>query len=230
MKLVCCLCCYDEDPLRLGSCVHDAADLGCTDIVAVDGPYALYPDETPYSSIDQYDAIQASARTLGLGCLTYQPAQVWGGNEIEKRQAMLDLTLAITTQNDWWILWDADFHLESESVDLKLLLERYMHSGAQLSRWGDVELTDCPEGDVGWYPVRLLYRAIPGMCLHTNHYTYHYPDGESTRMNNPQGEDLDRGLKLQVRIRHLPEVRQPGRRAKQVAYYECRHELEIECE
>jgi hypothetical protein len=47
-------------------------------------------------------------------------------------------------------------------------------------------------------------------------------------MNNPRGDDLERGLKIPIRVRHEPNNRLPGRRERQVAYYERRHQDGIE--
>lgn len=221
MKIVCMLNWFDEQPHQLRRRVREAFMIGCTHVVAVDGAYALFPGSREFSSSSQGKEITDTAFFYKLGCIIYKPEVVWAGNEVEKRQNMLDICLAITTDDDWLFLMDADFHIEPPFVNMTKLLAK--HPG----RFGDVLLTNSDQ-DAGWYPVRLLYRAVRGMHLTTNHYTYHYPDGDQTVMNNPRGDDLERGLKIPIRVRHEPNNRLPGRRERQVAYYERRHQDGIE--
>jgi hypothetical protein len=219
MRIVAMISHYEENIVRLVDCISYVADLGATHVVMADGAYALFPDGRPSSVTDIY-ALQMAAYERGLGSIFYEPREVFAGNEVQKRQEMLDLALAITDDDDWVMPWDADFALY-KSQDIAPFLRGYP------GRWADVALTDSPK-DAGWYWVRLLLRAVRGMHFTTNHYTYHYPDGDHTVVG-PRGADLARGLKLPVWVRHSPErPDQPGRRDQQKLYYKSRDSLGVE--
>ncbi len=223
---------FEEDSRRLRCCVEDIAALGATHLVVVDGAYALFPEALRSSSMIEHDAIEDEAYKHGLGYLAYTPEDVWVGNEVEKRQVMLQLAQAITTEDDFLMPWDADFILD-EKVDLRGFLE----DNGDNYDFADVQLTDSSE-DNGWYWVRLLLRARRDLRFGTNHYTYLYGDGLNYKWPDgtdrlstvvgPRGVDLDIGLKTSVRVWHRPNDRQPGRREKQVDYYQKRDSLQIE--
>lgn len=225
MKLVAMMAFYDERAVNIDHAVECVARLGATHVVAVDGAYALFPDGAGRSpNIESVSRVLIErCEVLGLGLTLHVPDQVFAGNEVEKRQLMLDLALAQTTSTDWLMPWDADFHLEAGARDLKPDLEVLGYSGAL---WADVEINDSVHPTLGWYTLRLILCASRGLCLTTNHYTYRWMSGVETIVQ-PRQHDAP-GHQASVRIRHKPDDRQPGRRDRQRTYYERRHAQEIE--
>lgn len=198
------------------------SDIGCTHVVAVDGAYALYPHDQVSSDPDQAEAIIDGCRANDLGLVLCDLKQTWIHNEIQKRQYMLDVAKTIATGvGDWLMPWDADFHLEQMDFDLFDKLR----SGK--SDFWDIEISDAPTGDVGWWWVRLFLRAHAIEGFVRNHYTYALWDGTETVVG-PRAADLVRGRQTTMRIRHKPNNRVEGRRERQVEYYEQRHALKIE--
>lgn len=225
MRLIGLVAFFDEDARDLVRCVDDLARLGVTDLCAVDGAYSLFPDAeaASYNAPEVMHRLWLIARQHDMGLTIHTPSAPFAGNEVEKRQLMLDLALARTGSDDFMIPWDADFHLEDGARDLRPDLEVLTLSGA---RWADVEINDSTHLTLGWYTLRLLWRAMPGMRFVRNHFTTRYPDGVETIVQ-PKQHDAP-GHQLGVRIRHAPNDRAPGRRERQVKYYENRERLGAE--
>jgi hypothetical protein len=213
MKLVGFLSWYDEEPQRLQKCIEDMCTLGVEDVVAVDGPYDLFPHGGKVeSSAVEVLAIEQACWERDMGCLIYQPRAPWKDNEVGKRTVMMEMALALCDEGDWLLGWDADYHLMS-GLDLRT---------CELPDRGvaDVHFTDSPHPEGGsFYPVRLLIKARESIRYAGNHHTYLFPDGTTTQVIPRQGDWV---WQTQVYVQHLPEARVQGRREKQVAYYEQR--------
>jgi hypothetical protein len=99
---------YDEPVPELVACIKGLHDAGVTELVAVDGAYALYPDGQPASDPNQHAAIVLACRRLGMGCTLHVPARVWAGNEVEKRTFLFKLGWTVAEEGDWFWVQDAD--------------------------------------------------------------------------------------------------------------------------
>lgn len=225
MRLLGLIAYFDESPDAIERCVTELSMLGVSDIYAVDGAYRLFPDGrgTSDQAREINDVLARMTSECGMNLTTYTPAGVYMSNEVEKRQLMLDLALVRTGPDDWIIWYDADFTIEDGSRDLRPDLEVLTHAGA---RWADVEINDSTHLTLGWYKLRLLWRAVPGMRFVRNHFTIRYHDGVETIVQ-PKQHDAP-GHQLGVRIRHALNDRAPGRRERQVKYYENRERLGTE--
>lgn len=232
IRLVAMMSVYDEQPERIRQCVRDVHKLGVTHAILVDGAYALYPGGEPTSSPAMHKAFTDQARWEGIDAVVHAPNEVWAGNEVEKRQAMLTIAQEITNEGDWLMPWDGDFHLHVQQ-DVRGLLER----DGDGWDFADIQLTDSPYDD-GWYWIRLFLRARRDLRFGANHYTYLFGERDQLRWRDgterrstvvgPRAEDLEYGLKTEAKIKHRPEDRAPGRRGKQVTYYMKRDYLGIE--
>lgn len=241
MKLIGILSWYDESPSWLSACVASLARAGCSHLVAVDGAYGLYPDGRPNSGGAQQDAIVKTAYGSGMGCTLHFPEKVWRGNELEKRQFCFKLASQVAEPHvDWYFINDADQiviksdHLVGrlENTDLNvaetMLLEfQDPHHSPKLAEV--VQTLQVPRE----HPIRTrnLFRALPGLSLIGNHYTYGV-EGEVTKLwGAPSGgEILADALDLcdVVHIEHRTHLRDAARKHSQMQYYDLRDELGIE--
>lgn len=130
--LSCALVWYDEPPEALYRCVRSAGLLA-DHLVAVDGPYALFPHEDPVSASEQYDAIRDAAADAGMS-VHIEPGKVWEGNQTEKRTRALQLVEAhAQTFVDWFFVLDADEYIES--ADRAGLLDALAGTKANNAAW-----------------------------------------------------------------------------------------------
>lgn len=241
MKLIGILSWYDESPSWLAACVASLARAGCSHLVAVDGAYRLYPDGRPHSGGDQHEAITRTAYGAGIGCTLHYPDRVWRGNELEKRQFCFKLASQVAEPNvDWYFINDADQivikasnlvgRLENTDLNVgetKLLEFQDPHHSPKLAEV--VQTLSVPRE----HPIRVrnLFRAVPGLSLIGNHYTYGV-DGEVTKLwgSATGGDLLEEALDLCdfVHIEHRTHLRDLARKESQMAYYKIRDELGIE--
>lgn len=224
MKLVAMLSWYDEPDHLLWDTVNDFFPrLGVTDVVAVDGAYALLPGGQGRSAYSQVYTILHAAEVNGINVLLYQPSKPWPGNEVQKRQAMLELSLAITAKSDWVMPWDADWWMDPAwDEDLLELLANTKKDFADL-QFTQAKYPD----DVGWWWMRQFIRAQRGIHFSTNHYTYVVP-GRDPTVVAPRGWDLTQGDKTKLRVWHRPEHRSYERWRQQVDYYDLRDSQGVE--
>ena len=224
MKIVGILVWYDEDPAWLAACVASLAKAEVEHVVAVDGAFALYPNGTPTSGSEQHAAIQETCRGAGIGWTLHVPPIVWLGNEVEKRSFAFRLAETLTTEVDWYFLMDAD-QIVTTAVGLRDKLE------ATDKHVGEVRFHDEGEEPLSGFPVRCVFRALRGLHLAGNHFTYALPDGRclwgQSRVREPVVEPAE-DLSF-VEVEHRAK-RQTARRAAQLAYYERRSRLNAENE
>lgn len=217
MKLIGMMSFFDENEDQLQSCVRDLHDLGVKILIVVDGPYALYPHTQIHSSPSQIDALRRECSRLDIAMWLYQPSEAWAGNEVEKRQIMLDLALSVYETGDWLVIWDADYQLYS-LPSLEMIFEALEDTTCDFAA---VDFTDCLT-DAGWHEMRMFMRAQP-MSMGTNHHTYVLADGRRSQILSRPGMSTAGALDLrEVRIRHRVADRDPERRARQTKYYERR--------
>jgi hypothetical protein len=203
--------------------------LGVTRLVCLDGAYELYPDGKPRSSSDLIQSIRYNADQADMALLLYQPHEVWAGNEVQKRQVMLDLAHAISDEGDWLVVWDSDYKLIDAPPAKRI--------SGQLSNttddFGVISFTESKNQEPhidNWPPMRMFMRVQPeGIRMNGNHHTYRLADGRQSQIlarpefTTAPAEDLS-----DIYVRHCVADRDLKRRAKQTIYYEQRDSLGVE--
>lgn len=218
MKLIAMLSWFDEDPELLEECISRVRALGVDHLVAVDGPYDLYPAERQQSPYEPFKAILDASAGIGV---TMRNKASWSGNEVEKRNFMLGLALGVADRDDWLLVVDSDHMWEarrSDDLPLKMLLEMTTLDFAEVSISDEAPDVQDPHT----YPARLLMRAIPGMRYDGAHYRIRLPDGrKSLALRTEAEESTATALDLHDRflVRHLVFHLSAERRDRQTIYY-----------
>lgn len=213
---------YDEDQITLRRVCGDVARLGATKLVAVDGAYENFKgrvgaNSNPYQREDLEDAALAN----GLDLISYVPQTKWVGDEVAKRQVMLDLALAVTPADGWLLVYDADYELINLNVDVPELLASTVEDAV------DITFTTSPEMPEGDHHFRMFLRATAGLRMGTNHYTYLYPDGRHSVVM-VGGSTIEGPWVKGVRVFHRHYLRDAARHQAQTDYYEIRDTQKLE--
>ncbi len=226
MRVVGLLSWFDEPPAQLAATVASAA--GCCDhLVALDGPYKLYPHASmrPMSPSVQAMTIICAARACGLGLTVEHRAVPWAGGEVEKRSHLFRLGLAVAEPMvDWFFVIDGDERLDTVPADLHQRLER---SGRHVAT---VTLRD-RDANVQNRAHRALFRAVPDLEVVGAHYINICElDGEQVVLRGLErlhqlapAEDLS-----EVVVEHDQQSRPAARAAAGRSYYQRRDELVAE--
>ncbi len=226
MTVIAMLNFYDEPDLLIKRSVRGLARLGVTKIVACDGAYALRPDGKPRSSEQTIETLRQACFDRRLMLHLHQPDVVWEGNEVAKRQMMLDLTLIWANPDDWLAIWDCDYKLMSASkVEISFLLATTPCDVAT------IRFTENPMAEFqrDFYPMGMFLRARPGIKMDGNHHTYKFADGRRTQvLRRPVPNEADALHMPDVRILHAVHQRDPEQRERQAAYYLERDRLAVE--
>jgi hypothetical protein len=237
MKIIALVNWYDERDDWLDAAIRSLTKAQVDHVVAVDGAYALFPDAQPQSPPSNAETIQRTCDELGIGCTIHTRDTVWEGNEIEKRTFLFRAADEVAKPNvDWFLVWDADQRF-GRCNNLKPRLAQTHLDAADL--WV-IEPIDPREKDKIQYhpgttiakpqamPVRLMYRAIPGIYCDRNHYTYRTPDGRRL-WGNPIMGDLEPGLELfDVHVLHKTKQREVRRNGQAIRYYNTRDNQRVE--
>lgn len=240
-RLLALLSFYDESPTWLAATITSLAPF-CDHVIAVDGAYALYPYGEPQSRADQVEGLIEASQAAGLGITLHRPRNVWFGNEVEKRTRLFQLAELEAEPNiDWYFVVDADVVVDRHPVDLKYQLAGTDLDVAQVSVW---ERSDpyanesrlMHESKVALppdyhYPIRCLFRAVPGLHVADRHYYYVTGDNRilwGHPLDPRQQEALD--LTGLFRIEHRTYYRPKQRRDDAQAYYRRREEAGVEAE
>lgn len=233
LNVVALLSWYDEPTEWMAAVIASLHRCGVSHIVAVDGAYALFPEARARSSHEQHAAVLEVTAALGMGCTIHTPAMKWYGNEVEKRTVMFRLAEAVTTEDDWLFVFDAD-EVVTSPVDLPTRLAGVQQDAANVVLWEDVPL-DGKAAEVAqrfdWQrtsqqPVRMLFRALRGLHCETNHHTYVAGDGRVLWSNDGrQVEALDLS---ELRVQHRSGERSLSRQRAKRDYYSKRDRLGIE--
>ena len=224
MRLIAALSWYREHPDWLHELAISLAEAGITHLVAVDGPYALYPDSRPSSSPEEYDALHTACSEHGISLTTHTPPTPWAGNETEKRSVLFRLAHAhATPREDWIIVTDGD-ELWTHTQGLRQSLAETGHDTAEFLVYemaGDREINN--------NQMRRAFRAHPqGIQVVGAHYRYITGDDETVSdASRPHAQTATLEL-TSVRILHRPAGRCPDRKKARKRYYEDRHLARIE--
>lgn len=216
MRLVALLSFFDEQPRFLERLVASLPLASVSTLVALDGRYAHYPCAYDQSPPDQYAALTAACETAGITLRLHRPTGPWP-TEMAKRTALFQKGEQATTPEDWYLIVDGDEEILSAPDDLKAQLEHCIFDVAT----ADLEQEDPRPG----FPK--MFRAIRGLHVKTNHYTYCTPDGRYL-WGNARTTRLEARHPTTMRIWHDERGRTPQRRAGQVGYYMRRDHAHLE--
>jgi hypothetical protein len=216
VKIVALLSWYDEQPEWLHAAITSLHHLPTpVHVVAVDGAYADYPKGTARSNLDQYQAIHEATVAIDAGLTIHTPTSTWHGQECEKRTRLFRLGDHAAQPGDWFLILDADERITSCPPDLP----------ARLTTTFDVaDVTFREPGPLGpkTYPIPILFRAIPGITVTGNHYTYRTPDGRNLWGNAHTTRLEPRVDVTELTVDHLTGQRPPARREAAKTYYRTR--------
>ncbi len=219
MRVVGLLSWYDEEPGWLAECVAAAARL-CDHLIAVDGPYALFPGSTrrPFSPSEQADVIARTCAGAGIGATIHAPRQPWWGGEVDKRDHMFRLAATMTTERDWLLRIDADEILTDIPPDTRDLLAATGCVVAEATLW---------QRDGTENRLRCLYRALPNLQIEQAHYVV--TAGPTVlRGNTAVHTEADALALWDLRIEHRTGQRTTARNRDKQQYTRAVEDLGIE--
>lgn len=227
---------YDESPAWLSATIASLAKIDVDHLVAVDGAYALYPGGKPKSPAEQHEAITETALGLGIGLTLHVPQTVWAGNEVEKRSALFALGEHSTTPEDWYMVMDADELLYHCPADTRQRLADAEQDAAMVTFLNRAVTPDELAGQFHWDPISrvqvpIFFRAIRGLRVNGNHFTYETPDGRKLwgmGDRDSAGTVEDFYDLSDLTIEHRTAQRALHRRKQQKDYYEKRERIGIE--
>lgn len=217
-RIIALLSWYDEDPAWLKRALLALQPIGIHHLVALDGAYALFPNGQPRSSPAEYEAIRASANQLGCSLTIYTPQTTWQNNETEKRSRLFELAEQVARPHqDWYLVIDADEFVTHVPDDLHERLRTSVFDVASVT-FSEPHAT----GKRRNYELPIIFRAIPGIRVEGNHFTYVTPDGRKL-WGNALTDNLAPRLDLRdLVLDHLTEYRHQDRRAAADTYYKAR--------
>lgn len=229
---------YSESAVWLAQTVASAAKC-CDHVVAVDGAYGLYPEGRNRSSAEQGAIITDVAAGYGMGVTVHTPKDRWHGNEVEKRSFMFALAETIAEPNvDWYFVLDGDEVILDVPSDFRHRLATTDLDAGEVTFWEHQDPQQDPKlaaaaRQFEWsghhrFPIRTLFRAIPGLRVETNHYTYKTPDGRLLWGNEAEAEQVPALDCQDVLIEHRTHLRDLARRNAARDYYKRRDAAGIE--
>lgn len=181
MKVIALLNFYDETAAMLAACVASVAKC-CDHIVASDGGYFLFPGADRHSGIEAHDVITQTAYSAGIGCTIHAPATIWYGNEVEKRNHLVQIGMTVAEPGvDWFLRIDADEVVTDVPEDFRARLEQTEEDAAGVTLWWRSHLQGTGATDAtirefdtegGQKDMRFLLRALPGMRVEGAHNFY----------------------------------------------------------
>ena len=242
MNIIGLLAFYDESPSWLSTC---AAGFGrvCDTIIAVDGAYALYPRARSHSMPDQREAILAAAEAAGCGCIVHQPKEVWYGNEVEKRNHLLDLARAIGTEHeDWLLVFDSDFQVMQAYPDA--IREHLACTSLDVATYTLLDGKDLMDDDeqrkiaqtmdisTEWtVRIRACFRLLPDLRYEQKHWNVLATDGDGdtvTLFGPPVLQVEEYRLENSLVVYHRRKDRAKVRLQAGEEYYQVRDALQAE--
>lgn len=229
MKLVALLSWYDEPVEELVNLINSLPAAGVTDVVAVDGAYALYPDGEPRSAPEQQRIIVLACQHHGLGVTVHVPQERWAGNEVQKRTFLFALGWAVADEGDWFWVLDADEVITEAPANLHERLQACEHDAVEVEVFDTMaaraRLPHWPER----FAMRQLFRAQP-IHLETNHITYMTADGRRLWGYDGNETPAEPCLDLTdcIVVEHRPDRRSRDRLRDKLVYYAQRDAERVE--
>lgn len=235
MKVIGLLCFYDETSAMLAANVTALAKV-CDHLVASDGGYFLFPGARPHSGIEQHDVITQAAYAAGIGVTIHAPDTVWMGNEVEKRNHLVQLGMTIATPDDWFLRIDADEVVTNVPEDFRARLEQTKEDVAGVTLWWRSHLqgTGAPlaailefDSEGSQSDMRFLIRAVPGLRVEGAH-NFYVTDTQILygRKDMHQEAEMADFNDLRIEHRHNHRIRTRNERAEE--FNQRRDQLGIE--
>lgn len=232
MRVIGLLSWYDENPSWLAECVASAAKL-CDHLIAVDGPYALFPDSMikPLSGPEQAETILRTAHGAGIGCTVHAPAQPWWGDQVEKRDFTFRLGETVADDGDWYLIIDGDEVLTKVPADTRAKLEDTACDVAEVMLWErnvHDRINELVDASPDYrHPLRRLYRALPDMHVTQAHYVI--TAGDKVLSGAEHLHKLEPAEWLtDVVLEHRPHQRPWYRQDQKRRYYDARERSSAE--
>lgn len=202
---------YCEQPDWLAKTIHSLELAGVTRLVAVDGAYSLFPGARGRSSNVEHDTICDTAAAVGIDVTIMAPDAPWP-SEIDKRNHLF--RLADEVPADWYLVIDGDERIAEVPGDLHERLRTSIFDVAQITL-EEPHPTLAPVT----VPFPMFFRAIPGLEVVANHYTYVAPDGRVLWSAADRVRLEPRLDVTDMRVLHLTHFREPVRRLWARRYY-----------
>jgi hypothetical protein len=236
-RIIALLSWYDEEPRLLSRVV--ASLCGVVDhVVAIDGPYMLYPgaSQWPQSEADQRAALIAAADGARLGITLVSARRPWYDGEVEKRTALFDYGRLEADDGDWFFCVDADEYVMRAPGDLRDRLTVATADGLEVAGISVRQRTALEERQPGeqagqFSGHRVLFKALPDLRVEVAHYFYLAGPEDDPRVLRGRFDihDLEPSLDVpDLVIAHTPSARPMHRDLTKRRYYERRDELMIE--
>lgn len=229
---------FDESAIWLSATITSLAP-HIDHLIALDGAYALYPDGRAQSRSDQACAIVETCQAASLGLTLHRPNTPWFGNEVEKRNRMWRLAELEAEPNvDWLWVIDADIVVDRCPHDLRAQLAATDLNVAEATVWerGDPyknaerikheSLVALPADF--YYPLRMLFRALPGIHCATNHYSYLTGDGRKLWGYPGTVMEEAHGFNGLLQVEHRTHYRAAQRHKDAQTYYQRRDRAGVE--
>ena len=212
--------------------------------VAVDGCYLLYPNslKRPASPIEQSHAILEACAAVNLPVTLHRNNEPYYGNEVEKRNLSFDLARQVATEDDYFLVFDADEVASYVAGDFKQQLEDAQPLCADygvynyethLQQQKDVNNVESPNDQTSLSRITGIYRNLPKLGYINAHWIVAgmYKDEPiflwgNPRMHQPMAEACD--LSYYLKLDHRNAQREMNRSMNARRYYAQRDKLGVE--
>jgi hypothetical protein len=202
LKIVALLPWYSESPGFLHDCISSLPTAGVSDVVCVDGAYAAFKGAKRRSSQAEHDALKAAAKAAGIRVHVTTPPKPWD-TEVAKRNYLFRKGERLTTEDDWFLVIDADEQVtKADDLHARLQAANFIVAAGTLEE-------PHPTLPTTHAPMRRLYKALRGIHLKGSHDTYELPDGRVLwgRQNRVGALDLQAHFSLLHRTHFRNEQR-----------------------
>jgi len=230
---------FNESPAWLARTVASAARV-CDHLVAVDGRYELLQHDMDWSPMTEAEAVLAAAEGAGLPLTLHIPRKPFAGNEVEKRNLLLQVAFAHAQPEDWIFVIDADEYVVHADPNIREIiasvegnvityeLEEYLDPVTELGTDGGVARM-MPLPNTWRVKLRCIYRALDGLQYVGTHFRVGgFVDGKWHWLYGNPAMEQAFDLRERLILRHENPRRTMMRRQQAANYYAARDELKIE--
>lgn len=196
--------------------VESLPRLGVDHLCALDGPYAQWPDQRVRSTPLEHAVLRRACDNVGIGITIESRGRPWK-TEMDKRTNLF--RMGDRQEADWFLVIDADTVVLHTGSDCKQQLAE-LDTDVAWSHFVEPR----PSGSHKPFELRNFFRAIPGITVGPNHYTYTTPDGRRLWGRHP----CEPAAEISVLLEHRSFLRPADRFQASRAYYRTRDESAIE--